>query len=44
MAAINVAGALARAAAARRPQARARARRWARLHRVGLGPRDIVER
>ncbi len=43
VAAINVAGALARAATARGPAARARARRWARLHRVGLRPRDIVE-
>ncbi len=42
-AAINVAGALARAAAAPRDRAaRDRARRWARLHRVGLRPRDIV--
>jgi GT2 family glycosyltransferase len=42
-AAINVAGALARAAAAPRDSAaRDRARRWARLHRVGLRPRDIV--
>jgi GT2 family glycosyltransferase len=43
-AALNVAGALARAGFARSSRRRAANMRWARLHRIGLRPRGELER